>query len=35
MTLKSVAFDCHAIVFKEANEISGDVIPHQEILDCI
>jgi hypothetical protein len=32
---KGVPFDRHAIVFKEADEISGDVIPRQEIPDCI
>jgi hypothetical protein len=34
-TSKSVPFDRHAIVFKEADEISGEVIPRQEIPDCI
>jgi hypothetical protein len=34
-TPKSIPFDRHAIVFKEADEISGDVIPRQEIPDCI
>jgi hypothetical protein len=32
---KGISFDRHAIVFKEADEISGDVIPRQEIPDCI
>jgi hypothetical protein len=32
---KGVPFDRHAIVFKEADEVSGDVIPRQEIPDCI
>jgi hypothetical protein len=32
---KAIPFDRHAIVFKEADEITGDVIPHQEIPDCI
>jgi hypothetical protein len=32
---KGVPFDCHVIVFKEADKVSGNVIPHQEIPDCI
>src|SRR6267154_4112195 len=31
----SVSFNRHAIVFKVADEISGDEIPRQEIPDCI
>jgi hypothetical protein len=31
----STPFNCHAIVFKVADEISGDKIPCQEIPDCI
>src|SRR5882762_4450694 len=31
----SAVFNCYATVFKVADEVSGDEIPHQEIPDCI